>query len=253
VLIGYVGARKTEFDWNLAAVVLTGLGTTSLGAVTGLLSWTTSQDVRASQRVAEAAEQQLKLARRERMQRPSLTLTDDGGLHTRVETDRTAYVRLVVANLPGRRAARGTRVLIDRYWRADNPSDVTTLGSPSLGWPSAPESNDASVVIFAGVSRPVDLGVLLRHVPGTAFEPADPFHPPEPSGPWHLKLALAGNLALANEREYLPAGSWVVRLIVGADEVDGRAYDVHVSWDNAGDTPAAALSSLAVQVRRAPS
>jgi type II secretory pathway pseudopilin PulG len=252
VAVGHIGARNQGFDWDLAAVVLTGLGTTALAAVTGLLSWATWQDVRASQRAAKAAEEQLEMAREEQLRRPSLALTDDRGLHSRVETDRVAYVRVVVSNEPERRAARGTRVLIDRYWPVDDPSKVTTLGSPSLGWPSATaESADASVVVFAGASRPVDFGVLLQHEPGTAFEPVNPFNPPEPSGPWHLRLALAGDIALSSEREYLPPGAWVVRLILGADEVDGQAYDVAISWADGGDGPAATLESLAVQVRRA--
>ena len=196
------------------------------------------------------AEHQLEIARQEKERRPLLTLGEDRGLHTRVETDRVAYVRLIVSNEAERRAARGTRVLIDRYWPADDPSRVTTLGSPSLGWPSATESKDGSVIVFAGSSRPVDFGVLRRHEPGTAFDPVDPFNPPEPSGPWHLKLALAGNLALSDEREFLAPGDWIVRLILGADEVDGQAYEVAVSWADGGEGPTEALASLVAQVRR---
>lgn len=108
-------------------------------------------------------------------------------------------------------------------------------------------------MVFAGTSRPVDFGVVLRHLPGTAFEPVDPFHPPEPSGPWQLKLALAGNLALADEREYLAPGDWVVRVILGADEADGQAYDVLVSWSDGAEGPADALASVEIHARRATS
>lgn len=263
VVVGFVGTSKplvvlgvrvgerssSGFDWELFALTLTGLGTLALGAGTGLLAFSTWQDVRASQRAAEAAEQQLKIARGEQERRPSLVLDGGDGLHTRVETDRVAYVRLVISNERERRAARGTRVLIDRYWPADDPANVTTLGSPSLGWPSATDAADGSVVVFAGSSRPVDFGVLLQHQPGTAFDPVNPFDPPAPSGAWHLKLALAGDFALSNEREYLAPGEWVVRLIVGADDVDGRAYDVSVSWSDGGAGPAETLASLTLQVR----
>jgi hypothetical protein len=250
VAIGDVGTRqpKGAFDWELFAVVLTGFGTTGLAGVTGLLSWATWQDVRASQRAAQAAEAQLELAQTDQARRPALSLLEDGGVHSRAETPHAAYVRLVVSNERGRRAARGTRVLVDRYWPAADPANITTIGSPSLGWPSATEASDASVVVFAGTARPVDLGILARHEPGTASDPVDPYNPPEPHGPWHLKLALAGNLALSDEREYLPPGRWVVRLVIGADEADGDAYDVGIHWEGDFESAGDALAALDVSV-----
>lgn len=173
IAVGFIGSRlpHRDFDWELFAVVLTGLGTTALAVVTGSLAWTTSQDVRASQRAAVAAEQQLEIARREEARTPLLTLLNDDGLHSLAESNQEACVRLVVANEPDRRAARGTRVVVDRYWPIDDPTAIKTIGSPSLGWPSATDAVDGSVVIFAGSSRPVDFGILVQHLPGTALEP----------------------------------------------------------------------------------
>ena len=146
IAIGFLGARADhEFDWELFAIVLTGLGTTALAIVTGALAFATNQDVRASLRAAAAAEAQLEIARSAELSRPLLTLAaDEERVHTRIEGNGAIYVRLVVNNASGRRAARGTRVLVDKYWHEDSPQQTVTIRSPSLGWPSATEAADAS-------------------------------------------------------------------------------------------------------------
>jgi hypothetical protein len=57
-LLGFVGARHgisfRHFDWSLAAVAGTAIGTVVLAGFTGALAWTTSGDVRATIRLADA-------------------------------------------------------------------------------------------------------------------------------------------------------------------------------------------------------
>jgi hypothetical protein len=58
-LVGRVGAPKGErFDWHLASVFGTALGTTLLAAATGWLAWSTRSEVRATQDLAELTREQ---------------------------------------------------------------------------------------------------------------------------------------------------------------------------------------------------
>lgn len=61
VLLGFVGARHgiafSHFDWSLAAVAGTAVGTVLLAGFTGALAWTTSGDVRATIRLADATQE----------------------------------------------------------------------------------------------------------------------------------------------------------------------------------------------------
>jgi hypothetical protein len=52
VLVGFVGP-KPGFQWELASVFGTALGTTSLALATGALAWSTRTEVRATQELAE--------------------------------------------------------------------------------------------------------------------------------------------------------------------------------------------------------
>src|SRR6266849_2199392 len=60
-LVGSIGASH-RFDWSLAAVAGTAFGTVTLAGFTGALAWTTSGDVQATWRLAEA-QQKEQLAR----------------------------------------------------------------------------------------------------------------------------------------------------------------------------------------------
>jgi hypothetical protein len=99
---------------------------------------------------------------------PKLTMQEDSErMQSRVELSGMGglpHVRLLVANAKRRRAAHGTRVLVEGYRRQnDRYGALTTLGHPSLGWPSAPEANEtAAVTVFAGGTRPITLGYLIR-------------------------------------------------------------------------------------------
>jgi hypothetical protein len=239
------------FDWELTALVLTGLGTTGLAIATGALAMSTWQDVRASQQMAAAALEANQLAHAENERRPQLSLSADRDeIHSRAENQHAAYVRLLVSNAPERRVAKGTRVLVDHYRPKGQPvTAATTLGSPSLGWPSAPEaSRDAAVVVFAGAARPIDLGVLQQGYDDDDVNPFDPPPPPDPAMPWRLKLALH-NLHIADHRQYLkPGQAWVIRLVVGSDEADAKPYDVTVKWEAFAANSRVALQSIEVEV-----
>jgi len=61
-LLGFVGAQRgigfKHFDWSLAAVVGTAIGTVLLAGFTGALAWTTSGDVRATIRLADTTQEE---------------------------------------------------------------------------------------------------------------------------------------------------------------------------------------------------
>src|SRR2546423_14854080 len=55
VLVGWLATRANsgDFDWELASVFGTAVGTTLLALATGFLAWTTSRDVSATEKIAE--------------------------------------------------------------------------------------------------------------------------------------------------------------------------------------------------------
>jgi hypothetical protein len=58
-LVGRAGAPNgVRFDWQLASVFGTALGTTLLAAATGWLAWSTRSEVRATQDLAELTRRQ---------------------------------------------------------------------------------------------------------------------------------------------------------------------------------------------------
>jgi hypothetical protein len=230
----YAGSSK-HWDWAVGAGVGTALGTTLLAIATFLLAYG--------------------------VRRPRLSLRDDEfAVHSRVEGNTQPYLRLVVWNEEGRRAAVGTRVLVQGYRERDADTDqLTTIGSPPLGWPSALDAVDESVVIFGGSGRPLDFGRLNRvmHEPsGLLLKKVVDTNPPTrlvahmpnaPQAVWYFRLGIGLNLT--DEREWLTPGRWTVRLLVGADEADARYYDVDLEWDANARDPQAALDSVTVGVR----
>ena len=242
-----ITSKSSSFDWELWALVLTGLGTTALAIATGLLAFSTWKDVRASQEIAQEARDANELARVEQARRPELTLLrDEERIYSRVEGDGNGYVRLLVHNESGRRAARGTRVIVPQYesWM----KRIIALGSPSLGWTSAPDAADGSLVIFAGSSRAFDLGFLFRRQIGRENDRVA-YTSPGRDAPeiWSLKLALH-DLSIVDMREYLVPGPCVVRLVVGADEAEAREYDVTILWNGNLESAQDALDSVEIEI-----
>jgi hypothetical protein len=93
--------------------------------------------------------------------RPNLTLHALRE-HSRVERSPSStplpFLRLVARNGRWHRASHGTRVLVE-YVQAEG-GERMYLGSPPLGWTSAADAVDLSVVIFPDGSRSVDLGLF---------------------------------------------------------------------------------------------
>jgi hypothetical protein len=182
------------------------------------------------------------------LRRPRLALqVDEDGIQSRVE-EGTPYIRLLVSNPRWVRAAHGTRVLVE-YYRARSPrGEIVTLGHPQLGWTSVPPERHESTVIFAGASRAVDFGTLLRGPLSGLFFDSSQKDPPEP---WDLMLPISG-LAPADERHILSGekDGYVVRLLVGDDDGRARRYDVEVAWDARAVSPEAALDSVRMVVHK---
>ena len=173
-------------------------------------------------------------------------------------------------NAKGKRSAKQARVVLDGYRPAGSTDPLERLGSPFLGWPSAfgQDSDSYVSVVFSDAVRPVGLGRFgrVRVNPdderrerearytmrvGEIVDPGPVRHFPDaPDARWHLHLELADQFQITDERDWLSPGSWTVRLIVGADDGDARAYDVDLAWT--GDEPdaqavlRAALGSLKV-------
>lgn len=113
--IGFAAGGGDDFDWSVWALVLTALATLGLASMTAFLASSTWQDVRASQLVAQAAHEANELVRTQQERRPRLTLrADEEKLHSHAELGGVLWVRLLVENATGVRAATGTRVLVDR-------------------------------------------------------------------------------------------------------------------------------------------
>jgi hypothetical protein len=185
--------------------------------------------------------------------RPKLTLREDESReHSRVEGNGIPHVRAVVENAMGKRSAKHVRVVLDGA-RKKGDDQWTRFGSPFLAWPSVfGQESDAYVdVIFAGTSRPVGIGQMMRVRRTDAGKIERGYHPAggtwivmhdpaDADGQWHLHLELAGNFQLTDERDWLTPGEWVLRLVAGADDGDAHTCEVHLAWR--GDEPNAEMA-----------
>jgi hypothetical protein len=177
------------------------------------------------------------------LRRPNLRLIEEGAArHSHIESDGLAYLRLVVENGRRRRAAKETRVIVEGYRpQGQSEGELVSLAHPSLGWPSAVEARSeatvAAVTVYSGAGRPVEFGRFIR-----AKRTADgrlmrgpvgniaQYASGDPDATWHLMLGLH-DLDILDDRDKLPPGRWIVRLLVGADDGDAHRYDVHVAWN----------------------
>jgi hypothetical protein len=210
--------------------------------------------------------------------RPRLSLVEDTDkIHSHVEKTpqgRLPYLRVLAKNSKRRRAAQGTRVLVEGYRPLVDPgARMTTLGNPSLGWPSAPEADQtAAVTVFAGGRRPIGLGKLIRvHLDeegklvrpiymvglspgGIGIPHIEPDNPTQYGATgWYLWLDLAFAQDISDDRDKLPPveGGYLIRLLIGADDGAARTFNVHIDWDadpnlDADAVLASALEHLAV-------
>jgi hypothetical protein len=212
------------------------------------------------------------------VRRPRLSIEEDlDRANSRVEMSVMGgmpHVRLLVANDGRRRAAQGTRVLVEGYMaHAAHAATLTTLGHPSLDWPSTGEAAaTGAVTVFAGGARPITLGYFIRvrrDATGALLRPTllddekNTFLGPphyardedyvDGASAWYLRLALAWGLDMNDDRDKLPPveDGYRIQLLVGADDGAARRFHVVLDWD--GDptrTPqqvlASALNNLSV-------
>lgn len=101
--------------------------------------------------------------------RPKLGIEEDADRSNwRVEASPLGglpHLRLLVSNAKRRRAAQGARILVEGYTiQGSHAAAPTTLGHPSLEWPSTREdaAGTGGVTVFAGAKRPITLGYLVR-------------------------------------------------------------------------------------------
>jgi hypothetical protein len=190
--------------------------------------------------------------------RPRLSIAEDKErVQNKVEGDGLPYLRLLVRNTRGRRTAKETRVLVDRYQENRGGASAVTMGSPELAWPSTGAAVDG-VVVFANGKRPVSLGYLI---PAYRDQYDEMLLAPDEDraaaifkgARWHLRLHLAHNLFLVDEREYLKPvdGGYTVRLVIGAEDGAARSFDVHVNWEGDARDAQVALESVQIEVVRA--
>jgi hypothetical protein len=182
------------------------------------------------------------------------------------------HVRLLVVNAKRRRAAHGARVLVEGYTaRGSHAPALTTLGHPSLDWPSAPETaSTAAVTVFAGGARPITLGYFIRvrrdaegflmrptvHIEGLAVRgiphyARDADYEEGDAEAWYLRLALAFGLDINDDRDKLPpvADGYTLRLLVGADDGAARVLYVDINWNGDAELkPEAVLGSALDQL-----
>jgi hypothetical protein len=101
------------------------------------------------------------------LRRPKLRIEEERDkANSRVEASIMGgmpHVRILVRNAKRRRAAKGTRVLIEGYRPKSDPgATITTLGHPSLEAEHRRGAGTAAVTVFAGGARPITLGYFIR-------------------------------------------------------------------------------------------
>ena len=191
--------------------------------------------------------------------RPDLTLeldTDD--IQTRLEGPGMPWIRLMVRNRKRRRAATGTRVLVDQYREKASRASPVSLAGPELGWPSTHLAEGEGPVVFGGTARPLDFGALgAGRIDGPRGNVMSLMQTPEtlPDGYWwwfRFTLAMHARRQFIG-REFLPpkGGGYTTRLTVGADEGKARTFDVEFDWIGDAPTAEAALGSLLMSVNPA--
>ena len=148
------------------------------------------------------------------------------------------HVRLLVTNAKRRRAAQGTRVLVEGYTVVGShlPA-LTPVGHASLAWASSDEATEtAAMTVFAGGSRAITLGYLTRvrrDTEGALHFVSERDYRSGEADAWYLRLTLAFGLSIGDDRDKLPPedDGYVIRLLVGADDGPARTFNVHIDWN----------------------
>jgi hypothetical protein len=184
------------------------------------------------------------------IRRPKITLAEDvRGDYSEVVNGVEPRVRLLVKNAKRRRAAYQTRVEVTGY-REQGDARWTWIGNRPLNWVGS--ATDVAVAVYAGMTRPVELGGLLRELPD-GWKPKEGGRPAtspparfEEVKVWRFHLSLYGTLAAIR----LAPGAWVLQVVVGAEEGDAATYEIDVAWDGKANGPDLAFQSLQLAVRK---
>jgi hypothetical protein len=186
--------------------------------------------------------------------RPKLSVEEDTDRsNSRVEESPLGglpHVRVLVSNAKRRRAAQGARVLFEGYTvQGSHAAAPTTLGHPSLEWPSTREDAAATgaVTVFAGAKRPITLGYFVRvrcdaqgalhYVRARGYKSGD-------ADAWYLKLTIGLDINDNRDKLHPVDDGYVFRLLVGADDGAARTFEVYLDWDGNPDLePAEVLDS----------
>jgi hypothetical protein len=140
--IGFA-AQGSGFDWDVASVAGTAIGTTLLAVGTLALAYSTWQDVRASQRIATATSRSLELTEQDREERlrPAIigTVTDIGS------DAEGAFLSVEIHNIGGGPAVRVEVTATRRRGRM--PIEI---GVTPIAWLPAGGSFPLAVRLFAG-------------------------------------------------------------------------------------------------------
>lgn len=193
--------------------------------------------------------------------RPRLSIEEDQDRsNSRVEASQMGglpHLRLLVSNAKRRRAAQGTRVIVEGYTvQGSHQAAPTTLGHPSLEWPSTREDETltGAVTVFAGAKRPITLGYFVRarrDAEGALHYVRERNYRPGEADAWYLKLTIG--LDINDDRDKLPPvdDGYFIHLLVGAEDGAARTFNVHIDWDgnpdlSPDDVLTSALDRLAV-------
>ena len=171
--------------------------------------------------------------------RPRLSIERDRGRsNSRVEASQLGglpHVRLLVSNSRRRRAAKDARVLFEGYMVvAAHAAELTTLGHPSLEWPSASDADAGAVTIFGGGARPITLGYFVRvrvDTEGALHYVRERDYRSGEADAWYLKLTIG--LDINDDRDKLAPydDGYLIRLLVGADDGAARTFNVRIDWN----------------------
>jgi hypothetical protein len=180
--------------------------------------------------------------------RPRLRLEEDvAGDYTDIAAGDEPRVRLLATNSKWTRTAYRTRVDVIGY-RRHAETRWTWVGNLPLRWLGSP--TDLTAAVYAGDTRPVELGGLFwrppegwTQPPRTTWEGPGPTPEMQEASRWHFHIAVA-------HIELVP-DAWVIRLVIAAEDGAARRYDIDVTFADAAHNPEAALKTLQLAVREA--